>query len=48
MDDAVSYHELKYDIAEPEPFPDGAEAKRRRLEQLEIRPAVTVYSETME
>jgi hypothetical protein len=47
MEDVV-YHELKYDHAEPDPYPEAAVAKRRRLEKLDIRPAVTVYRETEE
>jgi hypothetical protein len=42
LDDAA-YHELKYDSAEPDPYPGDDLAKRRRLEMLDIRPAVTVY-----
>ncbi len=35
--------DMKYDHAEPDPYPDANLAKRRRLEMLDIRPAVTVY-----
>jgi hypothetical protein len=42
LDDAA-YHELKFDRAEPDPYPGDDLAKRRRLEMLDIRPAVTVY-----
>lgn len=42
VDDAT-YHEMKYDSAEPDPYPGDDLAKRRRLEMLDIRPAVTVY-----
>lgn len=48
MDDAVSYHELKYDRAEPDPYPEAGEARRRLFENLDIRAAVTVYKETEE
>ncbi len=47
MEDVV-YHELTYDHAEPDPYPEATMAKRRRLEMLDIRPAVTVYRETEE
>jgi hypothetical protein len=42
MEDVV-YHELQYDHAEPDPYPEATVAKRRLLERLDIRPAVTVY-----
>lgn len=42
LDDVV-YHDLKYDYAEPDPYPEATLAKRRLLERLDIRPAVTVY-----
>jgi hypothetical protein len=47
MEDVV-YHELKYDHAEPDPYPEATLVKRRLLEKLDIRPAVTVYRETEE
>lgn len=34
---------MKYDHAAPDPTADASLAKRRRLEMLDIRPAVTVY-----
>lgn len=47
MEDVV-YHELNYDHAEPDPYPESTLAKRRCLEKLDIRPAVTVYKDTEE
>ena len=47
LDEAV-YHDMKYDHAEPDPYPEASLAKRQRLEMLDIRPAVTVYKETEE
>jgi len=47
LDDAA-YHGMNYDHAEPDPYPGDNMAKRRRLEMLDIRPAVTVYKETDE
>lgn len=39
---------MKYDHAESDPTADASLAKRRRLEMLDIRPAVTVYKQTEE
>jgi len=46
VDDLVTYHEMSSDYAEPDPCPEDAAAKRRRLEKLDIRAAVTVYKNT--
>ena len=40
--------EMRYDRAEPDPAADASLAKRRRLEMLDIRPAVTVYKQPEE
>jgi hypothetical protein len=45
LDDAT-YHEMKYNHTTPDPYPEATLAKRRLLEKLDIRPAVTVYRET--
>ena len=43
MDDPVHYRERSLDNSEPFPGDAADAAKRRRLEQLDIRAAVTAY-----
>lgn len=45
LDDIV-YHEMSADYSDTNPYADGErQEKIRRLEQLAIRPAITVYKE---
>ena len=47
MDDPVTYHKMNLSSSDPDPYGDTAmKEKIRKLEQLDIRPAVTVYRET--